>query len=109
MTIYVVNEPLVVTIEGREWGSDAAAELARQLRLAYDHPDVIIDLSAVEYLDSAALTEFVRKRKARAAHGWEPSRLVLTPLARALFETVGFDRIWPIFPTLNKALWDATG
>lgn len=96
--------PLVVRIEPGEWDFHRVEEFEAQIEAAYHHPDVVLDMSDVEYVDSTVLGVFARKRKARAARGWSPSRLVLTPSVRRIFERVHFNEVWPIFESLESAL-----
>lgn len=102
------NDPLVVTVHGPQWNQSQADQFERELEPAYHHPNVIVDLSGVVHIDIDLLPAFMRKRRYRHKNGWEPSRLVLTPQLRELFTEVGFDKIYPIFETVNKARWDAS-
>jgi anti-anti-sigma regulatory factor len=102
------NDPLVVTVNGEKWSGSELEQFERQLAPAYHHANVIVDLSSVEHLDSDLLAAFIRKRRHRHKKGWEPSRIVLTRQVRELFTEAGFDKIYPIFETVNKARWDAS-
>jgi len=98
------DAPLVLRIEAGQWDVYRIDEFVAQIVPSYEHPNVIFDMSEVEYVDSTVLGAFARKRKIRAAKGWKPSRLVLAPAVRRIFERVHFDEVWPIFETLESAL-----
>lgn len=97
-------EPLILRLEG-EWDIYRREELSDQLRPAYTHPNVIVDLSRVEYMDSTGLSAFVRMRNTRKAAGFAPSRFVIvSPNVRRIFELTGLDNVWPIYDSLEAAL-----
>jgi len=97
--------PLILTLEAPEWDIDSSDALAALLAPATDCADVVVDLSAVSYIDSTCLGKLVGMRVKRSAKGFEPARLVVTsPRVRRLFSIVHFDKIWPIFETLDEAL-----
>ena len=98
------TEPLIVRIEGPDWDLSRIKEFEAKIQPAYEHPNVVVDLSEVEYVDSTVLNEFAKKRKVRAEKGWRPSRLVLTQRVRKIFHAVRYDEIWPIFDSLAEAL-----
>jgi anti-anti-sigma factor len=97
--------PLIITIERSELDVWACDELAHALEPSYEHPNVIIDLSAVRYIDSSCLGKLAHKRRVRARKGFAPSRIVVTsPNIRRIFKLVEFDAIWSLFATLDEAL-----
>ena len=73
-----MNEPFVIKIEEPEWDISSCDRLGELISPALDHPNVVIDLSAVEYLDSRSLAKFVEMRRKRVLkHGYPPAHLVL--------------------------------
>jgi anti-anti-sigma regulatory factor len=86
-------EPLIIRLEKPEWDLNDRQDLIRLIEPALTHPDVILDISAVTYLDSTALRQF--------------STMIPSPHVRRIFEIVHFDAIWPIFNTLEAALASA--
>lgn len=102
--------PTILTLAAEEWDIESADALASLLAPAADHRDVIVDLSAVSYIDSTCLGKFVGMRAKRGARGFEPAKLVIaSPRIRRLFAIVKFDEIWPIYATLHEALRADTG
>jgi len=77
--------------------SDAFSELAREGR-------VVIDLSAVSFLDSTALGVVVRSVREIEERG-DDSRVVLPKgSARRIFEITTLDRVLPVVETRAEAL-----
>lgn len=96
--------PYIITLAG-EFDIYTANKLAEMLAPAYEHPDVIIDLSDVRYLDSTALTALVRMHKRRVISNSGPCRLVgLNTNLQRLFQLTRLDLVWPICQTLDEAL-----
>lgn len=99
--------PFVLSLEETEWDLASRDRLAKVLEPTYRHRHVVVDLRAVEYIDSTCLGKLIRMRNERATRGFEPERLVLgSPRLRRLFGIVSFDAIWPLFYTLEEALRD---
>ncbi len=97
------NEPLIITLEG-EWDLARADELERLLEPAYERPLVILDMSNTSYADSTCLGRLITMRSHRRERNFEPAFIVLpSPQLRKLFDLVGFDKIWPLFDTLEQA------
>lgn len=73
---------------------------------ATDHePNLILDLSAVRYMDSTCLGKLARLCAARAASGLEKARVVVSSeQLRHLFAMVKFEQLFPIYATLDDAL-----
>ena len=104
------SNPLVVRLEAREWDIASAEQLGDILAVACDRPDVVIDMSAVEYFDSTCLGKLARVHAKRAEKGFPAARLVIrSPQVRRIFHVVQYDRLWPIFDSLEAALGDANG
>jgi len=99
------EERLVVTLDQAEYDLSNCEELAKALEPTYDASTAIVDMTRVEYLDSTCLSKFLVMRKKRSDAGFPPSRLVITSrMIRRLFEVTGFDKIWPVFDSLQAAL-----
>ncbi|HKU67741.1 MAG TPA: STAS domain-containing protein [Candidatus Baltobacteraceae bacterium] len=100
----VATGPLVVTLTG-EFDIYNVDALGALLAPTYEHPDVVVDMSEVRYLDSTALTVFIRMRKRRMIANFQPARMVgLNPNIRRLFALTRLDVVWPIYETLDEAL-----
>ena len=101
--------PLVITIDEREWDLAASEQFAQLLAPACDRPNVIIDMSRVEYIDSSCLGKLAALRKARKPSAPQARLVVASPNVLRVLKIVGFDRLWPIFSSLDEALLDAGG
>lgn len=99
------DRPLVITLTG-EFDIYSADALAAELSPAEQHANVVIDMTRTRYLDSSALTAFIRMRKRRLMHGDFPAcRLAgLNANLRRLFEVTQLEGFWPIYDTLDDAL-----
>ncbi len=96
--------PLIVTVDG-EWDLARADELEALLQPTYERSNVILDMTHSTYADSTCLGRLIRMRTHRAEQGFDPARIVLpSPQLRKLFDLVGFDRMWPLYDTLDEAL-----
>lgn len=97
-------QPFVITLAG-EFDIYSADALVQALAPANDRADVVVDLTAVRYLDSTALTAFIRMRKRRTIANLGPCRLVgLNANLRRLFSVTHLDEVWPIHDTLEQAV-----
>ncbi|HEY1682912.1 MAG TPA: STAS domain-containing protein [Candidatus Tumulicola sp.] len=102
------STPFVVSLKRAEYDISSRDELGLELEDTYTHSNVILDVSAVNYIDSTCLSRLVAMRKRREESGFRPVRLVLTSIhVRHLFKILTFDEIWPIYETLQAALEDA--
>lgn len=97
--------PLVISLKKPEWDVVFAAELERLLEPSYFHPDVIIDMSKVRFIDSTCLGKLVKMRKERRTRGFAAERIVLpNENIRRVFALVRFDEIWPLYRNLTEAI-----
>lgn len=93
-----------VVVAGGELDAFAAPELERVLAETGEEPALVVDLSAVSFLDSTALGVVVRGlRRHRERSG--QARLVLPRgTARRIFEITTLDRVLPVAATREQAL-----
>lgn len=104
------SDPLVVRLDAPEWDIASAEQLGDILSAACDRPDVVIDMSAVEYFDSTCLGKLARVHAKRVDKGYPAAPLVIrSPQVRRIFRIVQYDRLWPIFDSLDAALGEANG
>ncbi|MGA8535253.1 MAG: STAS domain-containing protein [Candidatus Tumulicola sp.] len=102
-----VAQPLVIRLEEPEWDVSTCERLEQRLAPAIDHADVVVlEMSAVRFMDSTCLGKLVRMYRLRVTgRMFEPTRLVVaSPQIRHLFALVKFDELFPIFDTLDEAL-----
>jgi anti-anti-sigma factor len=99
--------PLVIRLKDAEWDLSARTKLQFLLAAASDRPRVFIDMSAVTFMDATCLGKLASMQGERFRNGLRPSTLIVTyPHVRRLFKLVGFDKVWPIFDSLDQALAD---
>ena len=108
MKLHVVREGKVVRLSVS--GCDAidsanAAEVkAEALRLLGDRPDVVVDLSGVEFLDSAGVGVLVGLFKNARLRGGRARFCGLTPGVRSVLELIQLDRIFEIYDDVEAAI-----
>ncbi len=97
------DEPLVIALEG-DWDVYRVDELRQRLESVYDAPDVILDLSGANYIDSTCLGALVHLRKERDSRGLDLAKIVIaSPMIQRIFHIVRLDEAWPTFLTLDDA------
>lgn len=97
--------PFIVTLDAPEWDLASCGELAKLLEPAREPAAALVDLSRVDFIDSTCLGKIAALQGKRMAGGLAPAALVVaTPQVRRLFAIVQFDRLWPIFESLDDAL-----
>ena len=95
--------PLIVALSKPEYDVSSCEKLAEELEPAYTQSNVVVDMTAVHYLDSTCLSKLARMRTERERREYPPARLVVpAPQIRRLFEIVGFDEVWP--PTTHLTM-----
>jgi anti-anti-sigma factor len=100
------DDLLVIRLEAEQWDLHTSEELARLLAPAHRHPNVIVDMSNVTYMDSTCLSRLIAMRRERGTLG--PVRLVVSSeQIRHLLRIVRFDHLWPTFGSLEQAMADA--
>ena len=75
--------------------------------LILSQPDVealIVDLSAVEYVDSAGLSALLLARRQQVSHDGDVRLVGVSPEVRQLLELTQLNRVFPIYETVNDAL-----
>jgi anti-anti-sigma factor len=96
--------PVIVAFSG-DWDLSRREELHGKITPLLNAPVAILDLSAVNYVDTSVLSEFVNLRKQRTAKGYAPSLLVIaSPMVRKIFQITHLDELWQIYDTLDSAL-----
>jgi anti-anti-sigma factor len=102
------SSPVLVRLESSDWDIASRDKLAKILEPAAAYPNVILDLSAVRFMDSTCLGRLAHMEQERQRAGLASARLVIaSENIRRLFKVVAFDRIWPIFNSVDEALSQA--
>lgn len=65
---------------------------------------IVLDLSAVAYMDSMAIGALVEVRSNAVARGGEVAFAALQPAVRQIFTIIRFDRIFRIFDEVDAAV-----
>lgn len=90
---------------GREERVPSTGDLHEQFLELYDHPQIILDLRAIDLLGVAFLAELAQLRLHRRTRGLLLGRLVVdSQRVRNALSAVGFERNWPIYRTIEEAL-----
>ena len=98
----VQNQPNVATLSG-DMDFTAKERLHASLAALLDTERALVDLSAVPYMDSSALSELVWLRRERASVGRSAPRIVLSPQLERIFEVAGLAGVFPLFSSLQAA------
>lgn len=95
--------PLIVSLDG-DLDIAQREALDWKLKPALFADPVILDLTNVAFVDSTALTAFVRLRKTRQEKGYQPELYVI-PSAhiRKVFSITHLDALWEIHETIEAA------
>ena len=108
MKLRAVREANVVrlTVSGGDAidSTNAAEVKAEALRLVGAAPDVVVDLSGVEFVDSAGVAVLVGLFKNARGLGGHARFCGLTPGVRAVLELIQLDRIFEIYDDVDAAM-----
>ena len=66
-------------------------------------PALIVDLSAVDFIDSTGLATLIEYHRDAGTHGGIFCLAGINPNLKAIFDVVQFDRVMAIFPTVVEA------
>jgi anti-anti-sigma factor len=100
-----LQKPLVVAFDKPEYDIASSDEFFEVLEPTFNHPSVVVDMSRIQYLDSSCLSKLMSMRKRRGEAGFPPARMVITSrTVKRIFELTGFDKVWPMFDSLEAAL-----
>jgi anti-sigma B factor antagonist len=95
---------VVVTLTG-EYDLAYRPQLRVELDGLRDEPNLIVDLSAVTFIDSTCIGELVRLHNARAERGFAPLTVVQSSLVvKRLFEVLNLGAVFRLVETLDEAL-----
>lgn len=100
--------PKVVTLSD-EWDIARREEIRDILEDVGAEPCLILDLTAVSYMDSSALNAFMRLQRLRDDHDLPPAYVAISRQVQRVWEIVGFQKHFPTFSTLQEACSAALG
>jgi anti-sigma B factor antagonist len=108
MRVHVVREGKVarLTVSGCDAidSANAATVKADALRLLGDVPDVVVDLTGVDFLDSAGVGVLVGLFKYSRLRGGRARFCGVSPGVRSVLELVQLDRIFEIYDDREAAV-----
>lgn len=99
------HEPLVIKLPG-EWDLARKEELQALLKVGYDRPIVVLDLTELQYLDSTVFGQFAIMHRERMEHYalGAPRIAVKGGQVERLLHIIGFEKLFPIFKAVAEAL-----
>lgn len=106
MQVHVTTEPgLVAAVITGRFDAHGIDQFDRSLVKTIDaeHPNVILDLSQVEFMDSSALAGLVRALKKTVALAGTVTLVDVSDAARIILELTRLDAVFPIAATMNDA------
>ena len=97
----------IVTVTAPRIDSAIAIQFKEEMRLLTEHgPDrVVLDLSAVEFIDSSGLGAIVAAMK-QLDGGRRLDLAALTPVVQRVFSLTRMDTVFRIYPSTRAALSD---
>lgn len=108
MRVHLVHEGKVVrlTMSGLEAidSANAVEVKTEALRLLGDAPDVVVDLTGVDFLDSAGVGVLVGLFKNSRLRGGRARFCGMTPGVRSVLELIRLDRIFEIYDDVETAV-----
>ena len=99
-TLGAIDDTPVLTLKG-EVDISNVADLQRALQATPPEDLIVVDMSAVEFLDSTALAALVRFRNASAARGASVTLVIASQLVQRIFDITNFDREFKIVRSLE--------
>jgi len=84
--------------------ANAAEVKSEALRLLGDVPDVVVDLTGVDFLDSAGVGVLVGLFKNSRLRGGRARFCGMTPGVRSVLELIQLDRIFEIYDDAEEAV-----
>lgn len=94
----VVTPPAEIDETNARQLQDALASAATR------HVTVVVDLTANEFCDSAAISVLVMALKRARAGGGEVRLVMGQPAVRRIFKVTGVDKLFPLFDSVADAL-----
>jgi len=101
------NGVVVIVLDGRiDTEGAVALEEALRARLEADQYRIVLDMTGVQYVNSAALRSLAEAILTCRAQGGDLKLVALQPKVRRVLQIVGFDRYSAIYETQQAALAD---
>jgi anti-anti-sigma factor len=95
----------VVAVFAGEYDLSHKATLRRELGTLRDEPELILDMSAVSYIDSTCVTELLVLQDARAKRGLARASIVAhSPSVRRLFDILQLGKIFRVAAAIDEVL-----
>lgn len=104
-TIEKVNDTVVLTIQHQALDANTARSFRQEFEQVLENgKQILLDLSQVEFVDSAGLGAIVAELKSLRSAGGEMKICNVHKTVRALFELVRMHRLVEIFNDRDEAL-----
>ena len=104
----IVNDAQVITVDGNRIDAAIAIKFKDDMRAETDSgaTRVILDMSAVDFVDSSGLGAIVAAMK-QLGDGRRLDLVGLTPTVDKVFRLTRMDTVFRLFPCLDDAMADA--
>jgi anti-anti-sigma factor len=95
----------VVVVFAGEYDLASKEQLRGEFDALHDDPNIVLDMSAVTYLDSTCIGEIIHLHKARVAKGHAPFAVVYgTPIVKKVFTVLSLENMFRVVPSLDEVL-----
>ncbi|MFO7811688.1 MAG: STAS domain-containing protein [Pelovirga sp.] len=106
LSINEQEETVIITVEEERMDAHNSGNLKERMLQLFDEGkyQLVIDLSAVRFIDSSGLGALVSGFKNASARDGSLKLCCLQPQVRSMFELTRLHRVFEIFTTLQEAL-----
>ncbi len=106
LTINEQEETVIITVEEERMDAHNSGNLKERMLQLFDEGkyQLVIDLTAVRFIDSSGLGALVSGFKNASARDGSLKLCCLQPQVRSMFELTRLHRVFEIFTTLQEAL-----
>lgn len=106
LTMIEKDEAVILTVEDERMDAHNSGNLKEKMLQLFDEGkyQLVIDLSAVRFIDSSGLGALVSGFKNASARDGSLKLCCLQPQVRSMFELTRLHRVFEIFATLDEAL-----
>ena len=99
------NGVVIFTLDGRIDSEGAVdLDLALQAAASAGKVKMIVDMSAVPYINSSGLRTLADILTQNRREGGDLRLVAMTPKVRRIFQVIGFDRFFNLFESIDDAI-----
>ena len=96
---------VIVAVFAGEYDVSHKAALRLELSLLREEPQVVLDMSAVSYIDSTCITQLVMLADGRGRLGLAPAAIVVhSPSVRRLFDILQLGKLFRVESAIDEVL-----